>query len=111
MRAGVPGRGDLPGGRAAGEVGAVREDQLRVRRRRRREQAHGRVRDRAQRPEPTPGIETTASGKASRQATKGGLKVPQQAWSDKRERQYEHIKESAKERGTSTKRAKEIAAR
>jgi hypothetical protein len=29
----------------------------------------------------------------------------------KRERQYEHIKESAEERGESTKRAKEIAAR
>jgi hypothetical protein len=29
----------------------------------------------------------------------------------KRERQYEHIKESARKRGTSTKRAKEIAAR
>ena len=37
--------------------------------------------------------------------------MPQQAWSDKRERQYEHIKESAKEQGASTKRAKEIAAR
>ena len=37
--------------------------------------------------------------------------MPQQAWSDKRERQYEHVKESAKERGASTKRAKEIAAR
>ena len=37
--------------------------------------------------------------------------MPQQAWSDKRERQYEHIKDSAKERGASTKRAKEIAAR
>jgi hypothetical protein len=37
--------------------------------------------------------------------------MPQRAWSNKRERQYEHIKESAKERGTSTKRAKEIAAR
>ena len=37
--------------------------------------------------------------------------MPQQAWSNKRERQYEHIKDSAKERGTSTKRAKEIAAR
>lgn len=34
-----------------------------------------------------------------------------QAWSDKRERQYEHIKESAKDEGASTKRAKEIAAR
>jgi hypothetical protein len=31
--------------------------------------------------------------------------------SPKRERQYEHIKESAKERGESTKRATEIAAR
>jgi hypothetical protein len=33
------------------------------------------------------------------------------AWSAKRERQYEHVKESAKEQGASTKRAKEIAAR
>ncbi|MEU2431653.1 plasmid stabilization protein [Streptomyces sp. NPDC007861] len=31
--------------------------------------------------------------------------------SKKRERQYEHIKESAESRGESTKRAKEIAAR
>ncbi|UQA97108.1 plasmid stabilization protein [Streptomyces halobius] len=31
--------------------------------------------------------------------------------SKKRERQYEHIKEGAKERGESTQRAKEIAAR
>jgi plasmid stabilization system protein ParE len=37
--------------------------------------------------------------------------MPQEAWSPKRERQYEHIKESAKEQGASTKRAKEIAAR
>jgi hypothetical protein len=37
--------------------------------------------------------------------------MPQEAWSDKRERQYEHIKESAEEQGASTKRAKEIAAR
>jgi hypothetical protein len=37
--------------------------------------------------------------------------MPQEAWSNKRERQYEHIKDSLKERGTSTKRAKEIAAR
>ncbi|HTI27582.1 MAG TPA: plasmid stabilization protein [Kutzneria sp.] len=34
-----------------------------------------------------------------------------QAWSKKRERQYEHIKEQSQERGASTKRAKEIAAR
>ena len=37
--------------------------------------------------------------------------MPQQAWSNKRERQYEHIKDSEKKRGASTKRAKEIAAR
>ncbi|MGH2934601.1 MAG: plasmid stabilization protein [Gaiellaceae bacterium] len=37
--------------------------------------------------------------------------MPQQAWSDKRERQYEHVKESEKQQGRSTKRAKEIAAR
>jgi hypothetical protein len=37
--------------------------------------------------------------------------MPQQAWSNKRERQYEHIKESEKRQGRSTKRAKEIAAR
>ena len=37
--------------------------------------------------------------------------MPQKAWSDKRERQYEHIKDSAKRRGASTKRAKELAAR
>ena len=37
--------------------------------------------------------------------------MPQKAWSKKRERQYEHIKESEKEQGRSTKRAKEIAAR
>jgi hypothetical protein len=37
--------------------------------------------------------------------------MPQKAWSAKRERQYEHIKDSAKDRGAGTKRAKEIAAR
>jgi hypothetical protein len=37
--------------------------------------------------------------------------MPQQAWSNKRERQYKHVKSSAKKRGASTKRAKEIAAR
>jgi hypothetical protein len=36
--------------------------------------------------------------------------MPQKAWSNKRERQYEHIKDSATERGASTKRAKQIAA-
>lgn len=37
--------------------------------------------------------------------------MPQEAWSDKRERQYEHIKDSQLERGESEKTAKEIAAR
>jgi hypothetical protein len=37
--------------------------------------------------------------------------MPQRAWSNKRERQYEHVKSSARKRGASTKRAKEIAAR
>lgn len=37
--------------------------------------------------------------------------MPQSAWNTKRERQYEHIKEGAKERGASKGRAKEIAAR
>jgi hypothetical protein len=37
--------------------------------------------------------------------------MPQKAWSAKRERQYEHILDSEKEQGRSTKRAKEIAAR
>ena len=37
--------------------------------------------------------------------------MPQEAWSDKRERQYEHIKEGLEERGTSHDKAQEIAAR
>jgi hypothetical protein len=36
--------------------------------------------------------------------------MPQQAWSAKRERQYEHIKEGEKRQGRSTRRAKQIAA-
>ena len=37
--------------------------------------------------------------------------MPQQAWSAKRERQYEHIEKALEERGTPKKKAKEIAAR
>jgi plasmid stabilization system protein ParE len=37
--------------------------------------------------------------------------MPQGAWSAKRERQYEHIKEGLEERGTSEDKAQEIAAR
>lgn len=33
------------------------------------------------------------------------------AWSNKDERKYEHIRESARDRGASTKRSREIAAR
>jgi hypothetical protein len=37
--------------------------------------------------------------------------MPQQAWNQKRERQYEHIKESQEDRGVPETTAKEIAAR
>jgi hypothetical protein len=37
--------------------------------------------------------------------------MPQRAWSNKRERQYEHIKEGLLERGDSEDKAEEIAAR
>jgi hypothetical protein len=37
--------------------------------------------------------------------------MPQEAWSAKRDRQYEHIKKSLKERGESEDTAEEIAAR
>ncbi|MDQ1502802.1 MAG: hypothetical protein QOD57_529 [Actinomycetota bacterium] len=37
--------------------------------------------------------------------------MPQRAWSAKRERQYEHIKEGLRERGRSEDKAEEIAAR
>jgi hypothetical protein len=37
--------------------------------------------------------------------------MPQEAWSPKRERQYEHIKEGLREGGASEDKAQEIAAR
>jgi hypothetical protein len=37
--------------------------------------------------------------------------MPQRAWSDKRERQYEHIRAGLRERGESEDKAEEIAAR
>jgi plasmid stabilization system protein ParE len=37
--------------------------------------------------------------------------MPQKAWSPKRERQYEHIKESYEDRGVSDDEAEERAAR
>jgi plasmid stabilization system protein ParE len=37
--------------------------------------------------------------------------MPRKAWTDKRERQYEHIKESYEDRGVSEDEAEERAAR
>ena len=37
--------------------------------------------------------------------------MPQQAWTKKRERQYEHVKEGLEDRGRSEDEAEEIAAR
>jgi plasmid stabilization system protein ParE len=37
--------------------------------------------------------------------------MPHSAWNEKRERQYEHIKEGLLERGTGEEKAEEIAAR
>jgi hypothetical protein len=37
--------------------------------------------------------------------------MPQDAWTDKDERQYDHVRKSERERGRSKDRAKEIAAR
>jgi plasmid stabilization system protein ParE len=39
------------------------------------------------------------------------IAMPQKAWSDKRERQYEHIKESYEDRGVGRDEAEERAAR
>lgn len=36
--------------------------------------------------------------------------MPQKAWTDKRERQYEHIKDSCQDRGVSTDEAGETKA-
>src|SRR3954470_22931116 len=106
----MPGRGDLSGGRAPRQVAAVRRDQLRVRQGvRRRQPADRQVRDRAQRPEPTAGISSAKPGTA-RSSSSRRWGMPS-AWNAKRERQYEHVKESEQEQGRSTKRAKEIAAR
>src|SRR6266480_4070093 len=51
------------------------------------------------------------AGALSRKNTKEVRGMPQEAWSDKRERQYEHIKEGLLERGSGEEKAEEIAAR
>ena len=43
--------------------------------------------------------------------SKEAATMPQDVWSDKRERQYEHIKDSYKDRGVSNDEAEERAAR
>src|SRR5215203_4679030 len=60
--------------------------------------------------EPLEQLQIPSSGDPGSSSFKVG-QVPQNAWSAKRERQYEHIKDSEKKQGRSTKRAKEIAAR
>ena len=55
--------------------------------------------------QPAPTELTT--GRARRKETA----MPQRAWSDKRERQYEHIKEGLLDRGEDDDKAEEIAAR
>jgi hypothetical protein len=47
---------------------------------------------------------------AEQQSTERRISMPRE-WTDKQERKYEHIVESEKDQGESTKRAKEIAAR
>src|SRR5688572_12120959 len=42
--------------------------------------------------------------------TRRCARMPRSQWSEKRERQYEHVKESLEERGRSEKTAKRIAA-
>jgi hypothetical protein len=48
---------------------------------------------------------------AIREAREEADAMPQRAWSKKRERQYQHIKEGLRERGESEDTAEEIAAR
>jgi hypothetical protein len=59
---------------------------------------------------------TTAGGRSSLRRTISApttevVPMPQKAWSDKRERQYEHIKDSYEDRGVGHDEAEERAAR
>ena len=53
----------------------------------------------------------TGTKNGTKNGTGEGCRMPQQAWSEKRERQYEHIKEGLREQGRSEDTAEEIAAR
>src|SRR5204862_2859148 len=70
-----------------------------------------RIRDGAQRAEPASReLVLAPAGHKPPCPARKGFSMPQQTWSGKRERQYEHIKESEKKQGRSTRRAKQIAA-
>jgi hypothetical protein len=53
----------------------------------------------------------TGTKNGTKNGTGEGCRMPQQAWSEKRERQYEHVKEGLREQGRSEDTAEEIAAR
>jgi hypothetical protein len=53
----------------------------------------------------------TGTKNGTKNGTGEGCRMPQQAWSEKRERQYEHIKEGLRDQGRSEDTAEEIAAR
>jgi plasmid stabilization system protein ParE len=57
------------------------------------------------------GVLATVARERTGVVTREELPMPQQAWSAKRERQYEHIKSGLKQRGDSEELAEEIAAR
>jgi len=59
----------------------------------------------------TPRETTLADGEQLTHRASRRSEMPRGAWSDKRERQYDHIKESLRERGESNDTAEEIAAR
>ena len=57
------------------------------------------------------GFHLVGEGSASRYVAVEEESAMPRAWSDKRERQYEHIKEGLLDKGTSESKAEEIAAR
>jgi hypothetical protein len=52
-----------------------------------------------------------AADREGSEHTQEVLRMPRDEWTDKQDRKYEHIKDSVKSRGASTKKAKEIASR
>src|SRR4051812_12070101 len=54
---------------------------------------------------------TSAADASAQRSRRKVTRMPQPGWSDKRERQYEHIKEGLVERGRPEGKAEEIAAR